>query len=341
MDIHAIVLAAGKGSRFLPVTSEYHKSLFPLLGESILHRLLSTLIDSGIESLTVAVGWLAEQIEHHLRSLNLQKNVQLALVEDYEIGPLKTFASTVERCSETPILTCPADLLAEKRLTTAFIRNQGTSDALVNIAVDTTATTGTSVYTEGEGRVVSLTPSGRGDYWGRSAMLLGVDKRFLRHAQSALEDGRTRVAQAIEHAISQGEIIRGIAVTGDWFDLDSPESLIRCMKYLFDTTKAVEKSDVYLTSGDVFEVGQQIEFPSGTVVQKNVTLTGPVYIGKRCHISSGTRLGPYVDLENNTRLGSGTTLVDCLAFGNADIGDGINEKQAIICGDKILRGRVS
>ncbi len=339
MNIYAIVLAAGKGDRLLPLTAEYHKSLFPVLGESILHRLLSALIRSGIEDITVGVGWLAEQIETHLKDFRFEKKIHVAHVENYEIGPLRTFATTLQRCSASRLLVCPGDLLADAEVITSFLESEKKARALVNIAIDTAASRGTKIYGDDDGKVVSFTSSDAGRYLGRSAMLLGVDMEFLDYVLDCLQRGHTTVVHAIEHAISQGEEVQGVPIQGDWFDIDGPTPLLRCMKHLLDITKTAERADIFLTRGDVFEVGQHIEFPSGTVIEKDVTLKGPLYIGKRCHISTGSRIGPYVDLEDDTRLGSDVRLTECLAFNNADVGDGTHREQAIICGKEAIRDR--
>ncbi len=339
MKIHAIVLTAGKGDRLLPFTAEYHKSLFPILGESILHRLLSALIGSGVESITVGVGWLAEQIATHLKGLRFEKKIHVTHVENYEIGPLRTFVTTLQRCPASRLLVCPADLLADAEVITRFLKSESKTRALVNIAVDTAASTGTRIYGDDDGKVVSLTSSDTARYLGRSAMLLGVGMEFLDYALDSLQKGYTTVAQAIEHAISQGEEVRGVLIQGDWFDIDRPRSLLSCMKHLFDITTTTDGADIFLTRGDLFEVGQHIEFPSGTAIEKDVTLKGPLYIGKRCHISTGSRIGPYVDIEDDSRLGSDVRLTECLAFNNADVGDGTHLEQSIICGNETIRDR--
>ncbi|TFF67778.1 NDP-sugar synthase [Candidatus Thorarchaeota archaeon] len=337
MRIHAIVLAAGKGARFMPLTTEYHKSLFPLLGEPILDRLLNTLVPSGVKTLTVAVGWCADQIENHLRDFKSKEDLRVVPVRNYEIGPLMTFVTAIESCDATRALICPADLFAESQLIAGFIDKQESADSLVDVAVDTEAQSGTEVYTEENGRIVGLAPIGKGDYAGRSAMLLGTRKEFLDYARDALQDGCTTVAHALEHAISQGEMVRGVSVQGDWFDIDSPQTLLKCMKYLFDNVRSAGGADIFLTLGDVFEVGQQLEFPSGTIVEKDVLLRGPLYVGKKCSIRQGSDLGPYVDLEEGTTVGQDTSLETCLAFDNAALVDGAKQTEAVICGKTMLK----
>lgn len=58
--IHAIVLAAGKGSRMKAKTTP--KVLFPIDGKPMLAYLLDTLTKAGIERPTIVVGFLAKKV---------------------------------------------------------------------------------------------------------------------------------------------------------------------------------------------------------------------------------------------------------------------------------------
>jgi N-acetyl-alpha-D-muramate 1-phosphate uridylyltransferase len=59
---HAMVLAAGLGTRMRPLTDNRPKPLLPLEGRSLLHRAMDRLGDAGIENLVVNAHWFAEQV---------------------------------------------------------------------------------------------------------------------------------------------------------------------------------------------------------------------------------------------------------------------------------------
>jgi MurNAc alpha-1-phosphate uridylyltransferase len=59
---HAMVLAAGLGTRMRPLTHSRPKPLLPLEGRSLLHHAMDRLRDAGIEKLVVNAHWFAEQV---------------------------------------------------------------------------------------------------------------------------------------------------------------------------------------------------------------------------------------------------------------------------------------
>ena len=59
---HAMVLAAGLGTRMRPLTDDRPKPLLPLEGRSLLHHAMDRLRDARISRLVVNSHWFAEQI---------------------------------------------------------------------------------------------------------------------------------------------------------------------------------------------------------------------------------------------------------------------------------------
>jgi MurNAc alpha-1-phosphate uridylyltransferase len=63
---HAMVLAAGLGTRMRPVTDGMPKPLVPVAGKPLLDHVLDKLADAGVNDAVVNVHYFAEQIEQHL-----------------------------------------------------------------------------------------------------------------------------------------------------------------------------------------------------------------------------------------------------------------------------------
>ena len=63
---HAMVLAAGLGTRMRPVTDAMPKPLVPVAGKPLLDHVLDKLADAGVDDAVVNVHYFAEQIEQHL-----------------------------------------------------------------------------------------------------------------------------------------------------------------------------------------------------------------------------------------------------------------------------------
>jgi MurNAc alpha-1-phosphate uridylyltransferase len=66
MPRHAMVLAAGLGTRMRPVTDRLPKPLVKIGGKALIDHVLDRLAEAGVEQTVINVHYLADQIERHL-----------------------------------------------------------------------------------------------------------------------------------------------------------------------------------------------------------------------------------------------------------------------------------
>ena len=60
----ALIIAAGFGSRFVPLTFETPKGLLEVFGERMIERQIKQLHEAGIRNITRGVGYLKEKLEY-------------------------------------------------------------------------------------------------------------------------------------------------------------------------------------------------------------------------------------------------------------------------------------
>ena len=68
---NAIIMAAGFGSRFVPLTFENPKGLVEVFGERMIERLILQLHNAGITDITIVVGYLKEKFEYLIDKYNV------------------------------------------------------------------------------------------------------------------------------------------------------------------------------------------------------------------------------------------------------------------------------
>jgi mannose-1-phosphate guanylyltransferase len=66
--MRALLLAAGLGSRLLPVTATTPKCLVPINGRALLDYWLDLLFEAGIERVLINSHWLADQVTVHVKA---------------------------------------------------------------------------------------------------------------------------------------------------------------------------------------------------------------------------------------------------------------------------------
>lgn len=89
----ALIIAAGFGSRFVPLTFEMPKGLLEVFGERMIERQICQLHEAGVTDITIAVGYLKEKFEY------LIDKYQVKLLYNPEYSCKNTLA-TVYRARE-------------------------------------------------------------------------------------------------------------------------------------------------------------------------------------------------------------------------------------------------
>lgn len=77
--MNAIIMAAGTASRFVPLSEETPKGLLEVRGEILIERQIRQLHESGIQDITVVLGYKAELFKY----LSVKFDVKLVYNEDY------------------------------------------------------------------------------------------------------------------------------------------------------------------------------------------------------------------------------------------------------------------
>src|SRR5918992_3394566 len=62
MELDAVVMAAGEGSRLRPLTERWPKPILPIDGRPVIGTVLRELANAGFASVHVVVGHLGEQV---------------------------------------------------------------------------------------------------------------------------------------------------------------------------------------------------------------------------------------------------------------------------------------
>lgn len=65
MALRAVILAAGRGERFLPFTQRNPKPLIPILGRPLLEHVICAFKRAGVEDFIVVIGYLGNVIQRY------------------------------------------------------------------------------------------------------------------------------------------------------------------------------------------------------------------------------------------------------------------------------------
>src|ERR1700726_4256604 len=103
---HAMVLAAGLGTRMRPLTDAMPKPLVAVGGKPLINHVLDRLAAVGVETAVVNVHYFADQIEQHLGPRRAPKIVISAV-----LGPGGGIAKALPLLGPAPFFVINADTL--------------------------------------------------------------------------------------------------------------------------------------------------------------------------------------------------------------------------------------
>lgn len=78
---NAIILAAGKGTRLLPITLTKHKTLVEINKKPVIEKIIETLLKQDIEKIIIVVGYLKEQFYYLTKKY---PNIELLSNDNYD-----------------------------------------------------------------------------------------------------------------------------------------------------------------------------------------------------------------------------------------------------------------
>lgn len=125
---NAVILAAGTGSRMVPINTLYTKGMLEVNGETLVERIILQLKSSGIKEIYVVAGYMKEEYER----LEAQYGVQLIVNRDFrKRGSLYSLSLAKKHISNTYIVPC--DVWCREN---PFSRHEMYSWYMVNELVD-------------------------------------------------------------------------------------------------------------------------------------------------------------------------------------------------------------
>ena len=229
---HAMVLAAGLGTRMRPLTDDTPKPLMEVSGRSLLNRALDRLVDDGIANAVVNVHYLADQVEDHVKD---RGDIQIAISDERETL-LETgggIAKALPLLGDGPFLVANSDALWLNANTSAIGRLAEQFDAeamdgllLLQSTVEAYGYDGVGDFdADALGRLERRQPSCVAPFLFSGIQIL--HPRLFDHAPQ----GAFSMNVLFDHALAHGRLF-GVIHDGEWFHVGTPDGLAQAEAYM-------------------------------------------------------------------------------------------------------------
>ena len=109
----AVLMAGGRGTRLLPLTSDTPKPMLLVAGRPILERLVLQLVGSGIRTIYISINYLGHVIENHFKD-GAKFGCEIHYVrEDKPLGTGGALSLLPKTCRRNPMIVMNGDIITE------------------------------------------------------------------------------------------------------------------------------------------------------------------------------------------------------------------------------------
>ena len=329
-----VILAAGKGTRMLPLTERRPKPLVPVLDRPILEHIVVGARDAGVDEIALIIQHLGEAVIDHFGDGN-RLGVRIEYIWQGEPRGTGHAALMAEDfVAGEPFFMSWGDILVPPENYQAVVRafQEDEPDAVLSLNYVEDPFEGAAVYQE-DGyvtRIQEKPPKGTSTTtWNNAGVFVYRPAFFDRLRQlTPSVRGEIELPDAVQAMIREGRRIRAVKLEGYWSDVARPATVLELNARMMEHR--------YRDQHGMF-IDPTAEVDDGCVVKPTI------HIGAGCRLTN-CRVGPNTVLMDGCRVEDNAQLRNVAVFTGATIGAGsvltrcIVEENAVVPEGTELRG---
>lgn len=300
----AVVLAAGKGTRLRPLTSNRPKSLLPIGGTPLLYHLLNRLKDVGIKEVLIVTSFKEEQIKE-LYLKNPIENISVNFIsQKRELGTGDAF-KTARKYVRSEFLGIYGDLFISHGVLDRVLKTHNRGDNLIcSVHVDNPSRYGVlKIENDIVVDIVEKPQPGKEPSNLVNAGIYVFNDKIFKYIEETVPSERKEyeITDTLRNMIRKGEVIKNIKIDGDeWLDIGLPWSLLEANeRALSREPRRIEG----LIEENVSLIGNII-ISHGTRIRSGTYIEGPVFIDEESDIGPNCYIRPSSYIGKKTRIGN-------------------------------------
>lgn len=331
----AMIMAAGVGSRLMPLTMNIPKPMVPMANRPLMEDIVKLLKIHGFEQLIANLHYHAKVICGYFddgSAFGVEMNYSL---EEELMGT----AGGVKNCEwflDDTFVIVSGDALTDVDLS-ALLAAHRKNGALATIAlkeVEEVEHFGIVVTDEND-RINRFQEKPRKNEALSHCANTGIyifEPEIFKHipARQFYDFGK----QVFPHLVKIGAPFYGVPVDDYWCDVGNIDTYRQAHEdIVLGEVKAIQSGELLLTSDE----GAHVLVGEGTCIGKNVKWNGTVVIGSGCVIEDNAVISSSV-IWNNSVVGQGAAIHEAVIGSNCTIGNSVKiQSGSVIASDCILR----
>jgi NDP-sugar pyrophosphorylase family protein len=309
--LKALVLAGGFGTRLRPLSCTRPKLLFPLANEVILDWTLKNLANSGVDTVVLAVNYMAEALVRYFGPTKFD----LGIIYSREDRPLGT-GGPIKKAAELlvdgePFMVLNGDVISDidyGRLI-EYHKRKGGLATIALIRVPDPSRYG-AVELDSEDKVLRFVEKpvfGTAPSNLINAGIYVMEKEVLDY----IPDGKVSTETEIFPQLAKEGKLYGYEGRGLWVDIGVPDSYLEANHLVLDKLNGSA-------------VGE------GCQVDETAKIMEPSSLGNGVLIGANSVIGPDTSISDHVQIGQGCRIERSIIFPGVTIGDYSSIRNAII-----------
>lgn len=293
----AVVLAAGEGIRLRPLTRNRPKPMLPAANRPILEHVLDALVDAGIDSLVLVVGYRRERVQEYFGSSYRDVPIEY-VVQRKQLGSGHALLQAREAV-DGPLLVVNGDQVTEAASVRTVLDTfaEETAPAVMAVLERRDASKYGAITLRDRDIDAIVEKPNTDDYRLMNGGIYAFDESiFAAIDRTERQEGELSLTDTIARIVDT-ERVRGVRTGGLWVDATYPWDLLEVAAEVLARGRVAEPE----IRGDVW-------VSDDATVHADATLRPPVVVGPDCEIAPGAVVGPDVSLGRNVTVGANTTL---------------------------------
>ncbi|MBM54278.1 MAG: hypothetical protein CMB36_04520 [Euryarchaeota archaeon] len=337
-----IIMAGGQGSRLRPITNVRPKPMVEVLGRPVIDFVKDSMVQGGVENIIVTTGYRGEMLAEHVQHWNVDGRTARINQESTPMGTAGSVRLLLEEITDTVIIGS-GDSVASFDVASLLKAHKmnGAKATMALWEVDDPSPFG----------IVGLSTSQDGEIDGN--LREGFIRRFKEKPtpeeafSNVINAGLYILEPEVMELVPEGEKydfsknlfprllemgwpMYAQAINGVWFDVGSPQELIRAQNVLIERR---EELPFPMPKGTISENGSFIDISAD--VHQTATVTGSV-ISKGAIVGENAALDHCV-LMNGARVGDGVELQNCILSPNSKVDSDVVANDVILGDYDVLK----
>ncbi len=297
IQMKAMILAAGEGTRLKPLTYQLPKPLVPILNKPVMAHVLSCLSKNDIQEIVINTHYMADQIESYFKD-GAKFNVKIQYSREEKLLGTAGGVKKVESLFQETFLVIGADDLSDVNLK-QLIKSHKLTRAVASIGlkeVEKTEHYGI-VVTDPTGKILQFQEKPQTDKTASRTANTGIyvfePEIFNFIPENEVFDfGR----QVFPLLLKKNATFYGFPVEGYWCDIGSLEEYKNSHWSILSGECKIDL--------DAPQISPRIWISEGAKIHPEAVLRPPCYVGKGTVVEKGAVLDQYVVAGENARIGA-------------------------------------